>query len=817
MKLPVAAGLATAAVTITLYPLFEGGTWFWSCMGAILVTTVAGAVASRLGARPWVAPAATPVAVLLYLTLVFTPEEAWLRIVPTKDSLVLLAELIGSGFDDIQRYAAPVPANPGITLLTTAGVALIALLVDVFAVRLRRAALAGLPLLALFTVPAAVITEPIGWLAFVVAAFGYIGLLVTDGRERLSRWGRAVVVRRSSGSARGATPDTERLALSGKRIGVTAIALAVLVPAALPALSPDPLFGFGVGNGLGGGGGNIGIPDAIAKLGGQLRQQGNATVLTYTSSDDAARYLRIYSLDIFDGTKWTLAPLRGRPEDRVSEGPLPPAPGLRPEVSVKRAEMRVTMSEDIDKLNFLPLPYPARQVDADGDWRADRSTLMVFSTEDEAAGLEYRVVTEEPEPTTAELRTAMTLPDSDRYLQLPDGLDPRVAALARRVTADAATPYEAAVELQEWFTRSGRFTYDVRASGSGAQALSRFLLRDRTGYCEQFAGAMAVMARLLDIPARVSIGYTGGTKIGDVWTVRTHDAHAWPELFFDGIGWLRFEPTPAGAAGQGTAQVPPYSLPVTPTAGPTTGPSDGPSSSEEEDTGRSAGPARPNPRQLERDLDGMAIAADPGTPVAVKIGIGAAAALVLLLLPAAARLLVRRRRLHRLTRTAAGGHAAWAELRDMLTDLGMAGEPSETPRALGRRIGERYALGPQAAESLARVVTSEERLRYAPTPSASGPVPADLRRIRRDLAGRASRWRRLGAVLAPVSVLLRVRAAGEGVLDVFDRLEGLRPRLWQATGSGGTRGTATTPGRFGAARAGAGDSGRERTLTGARR
>ncbi|MFI7624856.1 DUF3488 and DUF4129 domain-containing transglutaminase family protein [Microbispora rosea] len=814
MKLPVAAGLATAAVTITLYPLFEGGTWFWSCLGAILVTTVAGAVASHLGARPWVAPAVTPVAVLLYLTLVFTPDEAWLRIIPTKDSLAGLAELIGSGFDDIQRYAAPVPDNAGIMLLTTAGVALIALLVDVLAVRLRRAALAGLPLLALFTVPAAVITEPIGWIAFVVAAFGYVGLLVADGRERLSRWGRAVVVRRSAGSARGAAPDTERLALSGKRIGVTAIALAVLVPAVLPALSPDPLFGFGVGNGLGGGGGNIGIPDAIAKLGGQLRQQRNATVLTYTSSDNVPRYLRIYSLDIFDGTKWTLAPLRGRPEDRVSEGPLPPAPGLRPGVSVKRAEMRVTMSDEIDKLNFLPLPYPARQVDADGDWRADRSSLMVFSTDDEAAGLDYRVVTEEPDPTVTELRTAVTLPESDRYLQLPDGIDPRVAALARRVTADAATPYEAAVALQEWFTRDGRFTYDVRASGSGAQALSRFLLRDRTGYCEQFAGAMAVMARLLNIPARVSIGYTGGTKIGDEWTVRTHDAHAWPELFFDGIGWLRFEPTPAGAAGQGTAQVPLYSLPVTPTDGPTANPSDGPSANEEDDGDQSAGPARPNPRQLDRDLDGTAIAADPGTPVPVKIGIGAAAALALLLLPAAARLAMRRRRLRRITRTATGGHAAWAELRDMLTDLGIAGEPSETPRALGRRIGERYALGPQAAESLTRVVTSEERLRYAPTPSASGPAPADLHRIRRDLASKASRWRRLGAVFAPMSVLLRVRAAGEGALDVFDRLEGLRPRLWRARPDE-TR--TATPQRPGDARAGAGDLDRERTLTGSRR
>lgn len=808
MKLPVASGLATAAVMITLYPLFEGGAWFWSCTGAILVTTLVGTAATRLGARPWVAPAAMPVAVLLYLTAVFAPAEAWLRVIPTKDSFVLLGELVGAGFDDIQQYAAPVPGNEGVTLLTAAGVALIALLVDLFAVRLRRAALAGLPLLALFTVPAAVITEPIGWPAFVVGAFGYIGLLVADGRERLSRWGRAVVVRRS-GTAFGDAPDTQRLALSGKRIGVTAIALAVLVPAVLPALSPDPLFGFGVGNGLGGGGGNIGIPDAIAKLGGQLRQDRNATVLTYTSSDDQPRYLRIYSLDVFDGTKWTLAPLRGRPEDRVSEGPLPPVPGLRPGVSLKRAEMRVTMSENIDRLNFLPLPYPARQVEADGDWRADRSSLMVFSTEDEAAGLEYRVVTDEPTPTTTELRTSVTQPESDRYLALPEGLDPRVAALARRVTADGDTPYEKAVKLQEWFTENGGFRYSLRASGSGAQALARFVLRDRSGYCEQFAGAMAVMARMIGIPARVSTGYTGGTKIGDVWTVRTHDAHAWPELYFEGIGWLRFEPTPAGAAGQGTAQVPQYTLPITPTDDPTAGPSEGPST-EEDDTDAGAGPARPNPRQLDRDLDGTAVAADPGTPVAVPIALGFAAALALALLPAAVRLLVRRRRVRRMARAASGGHAAWAELRDTLVDYGLAGPPSETPRALGRRVTGQGRLGPQAAESLTRIVTAEERLRYAPAPSASGPAAADLRRVRRELAASVSRWRRAGAVLAPVSTLLRVRAFGEGALDVFDRLEGLRPRLGRSRPPAGARSDAY-------ARTAAAEPVRERPLTGARR
>src|SRR5690606_31027044 len=201
-------------------------------------------------------------------------------------------------------------------------------------------------------------------------------------------------------SGGGVLPDTGRLAVSGKRIGVMAIALAIVVPGLLPTLPPDPLFGFGVGGGPGAGGGTIGVPDAMVKLGGQLRRPENTPVLTYTTSDGRPRYLRIYSLDRFDGTTWRVGTLQGRREDRVSAGPLPPPPGLGPGIATRRAETQISISEDISRLNFLPLPYPPTQVDVDGDWRADRRSLLVFSTEDEAAGLSYRVVTDDPEPTT---------------------------------------------------------------------------------------------------------------------------------------------------------------------------------------------------------------------------------------------------------------------------------------------------------------------------------------------------------------------------------------------------------------------------------
>ena len=120
--------------------------------------------------------------------------------------------------------------------------------------------------------------------------------------------------------------------------------------------------------------------------------------------------------------------------------------------------------------------------------------------------------------------------------------------------------------LQRWFAQSGKFTYSLTVrEPNTAKALINFLTKDRRGYCQQFAFAMAVLARLLAIPSRVAVGYTEGSLIGhDRWNVRTSDAHAWPELYFQGAGWLRFEPTPSGAEGQATARQPAYTLPLLP-------------------------------------------------------------------------------------------------------------------------------------------------------------------------------------------------------------------------------------------------------------
>jgi protein-glutamine gamma-glutamyltransferase len=120
--------------------------------------------------------------------------------------------------------------------------------------------------------------------------------------------------------------------------------------------------------------------------------------------------------------------------------------------------------------------------------------------------------------------------------------------IASGVTANADSPYAAAVALEFWFRRSGGFRYSEHPDPpiAGIAPLVSFVTEDKRGYCQHYAGAMAVMLRLLGIPARVAAGFTSGTYDADEkeWVVTDHNAHAWVEVWFPKFGWIPFDPTP---------------------------------------------------------------------------------------------------------------------------------------------------------------------------------------------------------------------------------------------------------------------------------
>ena len=147
------------------------------------------------------------------------------------------------------------------------------------------------------------------------------------------------------------------------------------------------------------------------------------------------------------------------------------------------------------------------------------------------------------------------LPDAERYLELPEDIDPRIEEQAAELSERLTTPFERGLAIEHWFRETGGFVYDLETEqGHSDDLLASWLFDDssenaayRRGYCEQFATSMAVMTRSIGIPTRVVLGFTPGSRIGsDEVVVLDENAHSWVELWIPALGWVSFDPTPRG-------------------------------------------------------------------------------------------------------------------------------------------------------------------------------------------------------------------------------------------------------------------------------
>ena len=794
-RLTIAAALATVLGTAPLYSLFADAEWFWHGLLATVVVAGASTAARRLRMPALITPLIGAAAVTYYLTIFFAREQALWAFVPTTSSFGRLGELLTTGLASARTYAAPVPTTPEIVLLTAAGVGLIAIAVDWLAVGLRRAAVAGLPLLALYSVPVAIRIEGLAELAFGLGATGYLVLLLVDRRERIRRWGRPVRRRHTDDSTQqeaSTRPDVSSIGATGRRVGLASLAIAVAIPALVPGLTPRLLFEGTLGS-FGGNQNSITTPNPMVSLKRNLVRPEQRTVLRYSTSETDPSYLRMYALDTFNGRTWSMSTAKGRPEDRVSAGDLPTPQGLDSDVVTERVTTRVSVSPEVRDMSFLPLPYPPTRVNIEGDWRFVRPSLMVFSTSDAAGGTSYNVTSLEVQPTEEQLTETGPVPDqvADRYLDVPDSVPGRVRALARRVTRQAPSDYAKAMALQEWFTQPGNFTYSLKApEGNSSSALASFLLHTRTGYCEQFAASMALMARIVDVPARVAVGYTPGQRgASGTWVVTTNDAHAWPELYFPGVGWLRFEPTPAGPGGQGSATVPGYAQ-AERLGGD--GTDTGTGTGTEATAAPTAAPSEIGPRHqrgIDRSPTEMDEAGTGGTDWAAwLVGIALAVTVLALVGPLITRRATRRYRWSHsqdpslLARTArparlrphraetagrrdpAGlARAAWLELRDDALDFGAPWKSGDSPRAAARRLTDGLELTGAPAAALWRIAYAEERARYARTPADPQGLETDSRAVRSALVASVPRRRRWRAWFFPRSTLRGLLRPGSRV------------------------------------------------------
>jgi transglutaminase-like putative cysteine protease len=789
----LAAAFATAAASVSLYPIFTGGVWFLAGLGAIVVVAAAGTATRWRRLPESVCLIGGLVALLLYLNLVFAHSRSFGGVVPTPASTRLLGHLVSQGFNEASKYAPPVPELTPMLLLAAGGIGIAALLTDWMAVRLGSAALAGLPLLLLFTEP---FTLSVGrgflgtTVAFCVGIGGYLALLSSEGKDRIREW-------ESQDPAARSAPDTKALAAAGRRVGFASVIVALILPLLIPGLHVTRLFGGQAGIGGHGGTGassnGVGFPGVDTQFSQQLSSELNTapqTVLAYSTAVQSPDYLQLYVLDKLTDSGWTLT----QPESVVRVDPrLPAPPGLADASLDGTVSTTITIARDVgpDQLNALPAPYPTTTIKAKGNVQADRSTLMLFDQGPDLGGLTYQVTSLINSPSEQALDTAPAAPTAikDDYQAVPGSFD-SLRALADSVVAkaNAKTPLDKAVALQDWLS-DGSFKYSLKApTVLDASELSRFLTVTKTGYCQQFSFAMAVLARLVGIPSRIAYGFTSGSPVGDdEWQVTTHDAHAWPELYFSGFGWLRFEPTPSGPSGQGTAYAPAY---ATLAGGISTGVpgQSAPNSSPSSPAGGGVGSAQlrhilrqqlgdQGPNQSEIGNPTPA-ASTPGINPWAVFGLVVAGLVILgLIAPWTARLAIRRRRWHRrrhLDRPdqadVAWAHAAWSELRDDLADYGTGCLPSDTPRAVAARAGTELALTEPALAALGRIAMAEERARYAARPTDGSRLRHDSVTVRRAIAvavPRPTRWR---GRLLPASVIGPALNATAQAADIFGRL-----------------------------------------------
>ncbi len=256
---------------------------------------------------------------------------------------------------------------------------------------------------------------------------------------------------------------------------------------------------------------------------------------------DFESYWRSSALPEFDGRTWGLPDQPLQSADDTLGAPRSGAVQLRQEVTIRALGGTLVPA--------APDPFQATGPSGRNDlrWVPATSTLVMVD-DDLEPGDVISIVSASPrfDPEALAVATSTDAGD-DVYTELPEDLPPIVAETARQVTAGSTGPFDAARMLQGWFQREFDYSLEVQ-SGHGNSAIESFL-RERVGYCEQFAGTYAAMMRTLGYPARVAVGFTAGTETAPgAFSVLGRNAHAWPEVWFDGLGWVAFEPTPGRGA-----------------------------------------------------------------------------------------------------------------------------------------------------------------------------------------------------------------------------------------------------------------------------
>lgn len=636
----------------------------------------------------------------------------------------------------VQTSYPPVPTDTGVRWLILLLLGVVTILADLLVVTLEILGWAVAPLLSLYLIPALGVLEETRWWGFLAVGAGYLVVLLADQVALSSRWTSHLSDDTAGRHRRTRGWGGARRALLGIGVGmgIPTLALALLLGSILPTFG-----NLDITSAQPRGRAPVTLTDPTLDLQRNLNDVSPQTILSYTSDSPHGEYLRLTALSKVDASGWHLVPVT------LADQPATSVPGLTGPSRTSQVDVTVVSFAS----QYLPAPYAARSSNAQGAWAWDPQTQALVATSNDRAeatrGQRYRVTSTEPDPDLATFeRTEAGVPDDPVTTEVPAEVPEAIVDLTHKVTRSRTTAAAKAVAIQAYLRDARTFGYSTTAPpGTGYDVLTNFLTRTHRGYCIHYAAAMALMARIEGIPSRVAVGFLPGTRSDGSWQVRASNMHAWPELYFDTYGWVRFEPTTA------VAQAPAWTVENPAAAVPSASATPTPS------TSRQPG-AEPTPQEASPSPSGAA--APDQTPTATGAGgtwwrvlVVVLVIALLLAAPMLLRLAVRRHR-----RAHLDPDRAWREIRDTWLDHGLAW-PRGTVRQQARALASSAVLvdRPEASRAVEHLALTRERGLYAARPGEWGDLGADLDELRRALADQRTPTPHWRARWWPVSLVRR--------------------------------------------------------------
>ena len=726
----IAVGVARASLTLAtafaLTRVFAGRSWLFVMVLAAVAPPVFLGWAQRRHWHALVRLAVTVVGGVWLAALVVDPKTSVLG-VPTRATLSSLVHALDRAPHTLRSAVVPVAPIGSALVLSFIGVFVAAALTAWIATSLDAPVGAFAPSLALFIVIGAMGGG--AWVMptalYALAALGYLLALAQHDLVARRTWFHA------------ARPRGSRIAVGGAFVGAMAIVVSLAVGPSVPGAGGSPLLdykgGFGSNDGS-----LLSAPPPILHIQDKLTQGPVQELFTVRS--DRAAYWRVIALDWFsDDNAWGVNKATEHSASTLSNpNDLPPSQALHQQFSIK----------EIDP-HWLPAAYRPVEINLDAARVVPSSLTLLVDSSQPIGKVVYDVQSEIPNPSIGQLSAAPLDPNTMRQdLELPSHFPQSVRDLARRITTGQDGPYARAVALEQFFRKPGAFTYTLDTNlDDSTNAIVQFL-QQRRGFCEQFAATFAAMARSVGVPTRVAVGYQPGTLGSDnLFHVTNRNAHAWPEVWITGAGWIPFEPTPAfrePTLGIGTGGPQPKPTPQTTTS--TT-------------TGSTATSGRPLPTVKPTVPGGSlnvlppvkkAVRRSPvGTAVTVALVAIAAIALIALALLALAvfrlwRRSYRRRNDRDLRQRVLG---AWAEALDVLRAAGVPARPSATALEFALRHAPAHGAG-DAGPALMELARLQSAAMFAPEPPTDDEASDAwqqvdvIRASTRRTVTRAARWRR---------------------------------------------------------------------------